>query len=249
MIRSSLLARPGLAHGFTTRRGGVSVGPLASLNLALCSHERRDALLENWHRAARSVASWASPHGVALATQVHGAAVAVVTEPTGPLERVGACDGMVTTHPGIILSVQTADCVPVLLSAPHGVAAAHAGWRGIAAGVVGATVRTLCAQVGCTPAAVEAAMGPHIGVRAFETGDGVIDALVGAGLPADAIAWQGPSKRHANLGEAVRRQLVAAGVTAIERLPHCTATEPQWFSHRRDGPLTGRMASMIGFLG
>ena len=150
------------------------------------------------------------------------------------------------TFAAVPSSVVHADCVPVLLAAPGAVGVAHAGWRGIAAGVVPATVHALVALAGCDPAAVTACIGPHIGVRAYETGDVVVDALVAAGLPRAEVAWEGPDRLHADLGRAVEFQLQGAGVGTVERLHRCTATEPAFYSHRRDGPATGRLAGLVG---
>lgn len=181
----SLLALPAVRHGFTTRGGGCSVGALAGLNLALRAGEAPDRLRENWERAARTLLPEAGAGQVALLDQVHGGAVLPVEAPTGPLGTLGAADALVTTRRGLILAVRTADCLPVLLAAPGGVAAAHAGWRGVAAGVVPAALRALLAATGAAPGEVRVALGPH--ATRLEVGPEVVEAFAAAGIP--QAAW------------------------------------------------------------
>jgi polyphenol oxidase len=173
---------------------------------------------------------------VAWARQIHSARVLPA--------RAGECgegDALVGREDGLALSIVTADCVPVLLAGPTGIAAAHAGWRGIAAGVVGATVEAL----GGPPEECAAWIGPAIGPCCYETGQDVADEVVTASHP--AIARIGPSGRlHLDLQAAVRHQLKAAGIHDIQALPLCTrCEEASLHSYRRDGKRAGRNHAFI----
>lgn len=246
LLRGALLAAtPGVVHGFSTREGGVSEGALASLNLARRPAERDEALAENWRRVVRSLHPALVPEAVAIVHQVHGARVLRVDHGRGPLEPMGEADALVTTVPGLVLAVRTADCVPVLLAAPGGVAAAHAGWRGTVAGVVPAAVRALCEATGAAPDEVVAAVGPHICAEAYEVGPEVVQGLRATGL-ADAVFLRPrPGARdHVDLGAAVEAQLRAAGVPRVDRVAGCTFTDARLFSHRRDAA-AGRQAGLV----
>lgn len=247
LVAVTLSGLGGVRHGFTTRRGGVSRGPLESLNLALRPGEDPAALVENWERAAGALLPGARAGQVALVDQVHGAAVLRASCPSGPLRTLGPADALVTTRPGTILAVRGGDCLPVLLAAPGGVAAAHAGWRGVALGVVPAALQALLAASGAAPAEVRAAIGPHATGPRFETGPDVPAALLRAGIPAAAfLAGERAGKALVDLAGAVEAQLRAAGVRQVERVAGCTLGEPErFFSHRREGERTGRQAGLI----
>ena len=163
-------------HGFFSRQGGVSGGPYASLNCSLSGGDARDAVLENRARAARAIG--AEPDRLVGLMQVHGADVVEVTAPWPPGNGPRA-DAMVTVRPDIALGIITADCAPVLLADTEaGVAgAAHAGWRGAAAGVIEATVAAMIG-LGATPAAIVAAIGPCIGQNSYEVGPDLRDAVL-----------------------------------------------------------------------
>lgn len=204
---------------------------------------------ENWRRVLAAVCGSAEAP-LALVDQVHGDEVLRASEPSGPLATLGSADALVTTVVGLAVAVRTADCVPVLLAAPGGVAAVHAGWRGVVAGVVPAAVRALCAASGAVPADVRAAVGPHIGVAAYEVGDEVVAALEGAGLPREVVSRPGPRGRlHADLGASVERQLRGAGLGRVEHIGVCTHSDARMYSHRRDGSHTGRQAAVIARCG
>ena len=246
LIQSPLLAGAPVRHGFTTRFGGVSRGPLASLNLARRPGESDPALIENWGRVSDALGLVRGE--VVLASQVHGARVLRVEAASGPLAVAGEADALVTTRPGLLLAARAADCVPILLAGPGGVAAVHSGWRGTALNVVGAAVAALARACGCEPAQLRAAVGPCISGAAYECGDEVADALRGAGLRDEQFTPPGDYPRaHVDLGAAVLAQLRRAGVTS-ERLEVCTATDPRFFSHRGDGPDTGRFAGVIALV-
>jgi len=243
LLTTALLGARGVSHGFTTRVGGVSTGPLAHLNLARRPGEQDACLGENWSRVAAALGRKAAD--VALLNQVHGARVAHVRSPAGPLACVADADAAVTDVPDLVLTVRTADCVPVLLAAPGAVAVAHAGWRGAAAGVVRAVVEALCALAGCSPGEVVAAVGPCVSGPAYEVGDEVVLALEKAGVARGAFATLVPGARpHVDVGAHVTTTLSQLGVP-WERVRRCTGRDPALFSHRHDGPLTGRQAGVI----
>jgi len=244
LIRSRLLDRiPGVVHGFTTREGGVSQGPLASLDLAARPHESAEALAENWRRVTQALGCPGTP--VLLASQVHGRAVldGDLSEPEGGV--LGEGDAVVRTTPGALVAVRVADCVPVLLASPRGVAAVHAGWRGTAAGIVQVALEHLCDRAGCVAAEVVAAVGPCISVDAYEVGEEVVAGIAGRVPPEVFVAseWERP---HVDLKAANRWLLEQAGVVEVDVLPHCTWGDRRFFSHRRDGGETGRQAAVIG---
>lgn len=243
-LHSQLLAElPGLVHAFSTREGGVSPAPQNSLSLALRGAGAGEQVQENWRRFLAPL----DPAHLAICDQVHGDEVQVLTEGRGALQTCGEADALVTTTPGVWLAVRTADCVPILLAAPGGVAAVHAGWRGTVAPIVGPAVQTLCAEAGCRPEEVQAAIGPCIGVDAYEVGREVVDAM--ENLDLQVCVRRTPSGRtHADLARANRLLLHRFGVQRVDVLGVCTHRDPRFFSHRRDGAGTGRMASFVGLL-
>ena len=224
------------------REGGVSRGALSSLNLARRPRERDEDLAENWRR----VTAWlrVPPDRVALVTQVHGARVLRVTEPAGPLVALGEADALVTDVPGVVLAIRTADCVPVLLASSHGVAAAHAGWRGTAAGVVGASVGAL-RELGDSE--IVAAVGPSIAGAHYEVGDEVVAGLAKAGGdPAEFVVGQSSRGRPlVDVAAVVVAQLRALGVRHVDRFRGSTFTHEHLWSHRRHGAHAGRQAAVI----
>jgi YfiH family protein len=178
--------------------------------------------------------------------QVHGSAIADLDAGYGG----SAADGSVTRTPGIVCAVLSADCLPVLLAdrSSRVVAAAHAGWRGLAAGVLEAAVAALRIE----PASVLAWLGPAIGPRAFEVGSEVVSAFCdpepGAAECFVPFTKMGANRKwHADLYALARRKLARAGVSAIYGGGRCTLSESEFFhSYRRDGPGPGgRMATMI----
>lgn len=237
LVTSPVLAiRSGLRHGFTTRRGGVSLGPLASLNLARRPGEHDAALEENWRRVL------GDPSQLALAHQVHGRTVLVVDAGRGPLEVVGEGDALVTTTPGVVVAVRVADCVPVLLAGPGIVAAVHAGWRGTVAGIVGATIARMEELVGVRPSELVAAVGPAIGVCCYEVGPEVAGRV--AERTPDAVD-RSRTREHVDLRRANAIQLEQAGVGQVDVVGPCTRCDEHSFSHRRD-PACGRLAGFVG---
>jgi YfiH family protein len=178
--------------------------------------------------------------------QVHGTRVQ-----EAPFVGTPEGDAAVARAPGVLLGVQTADCLPVLLVLParRAVAAAHAGWRGTAAGVVRAALGVLLAEGG-EPAEVVAALGPCIGPCCYEVGEDVREAF---GPEGASFFLPGRGHRqHLDLRAANVRQLLDAGVP-LQRIHHvadCTSCRRDlYYSYRRDGPGTGRMISFVGFAG
>lgn len=237
-VSSRLAERADVRHGFTTRHGGVSAGALSSLNLARRPGETDAALRENWGRATAAIG--AAEANLALVNQVHDNRVLWVSDGAGPLETVGDADALVSTTPGLVVAVRVADCVPVLLAGPGGVAAVHAGWRGTVARIVPIAVQELCARAGCRPGDLTAAIGPCITLPAYEVGDEVLQRVgaLGPGL------IQG---RHVDLKAANALLLEECGVRDIDVLPGCTVADPALFSHRRDQGETGRQAALIAW--
>ncbi|WP_260962573.1 peptidoglycan editing factor PgeF [Pseudomonas citri] len=218
----------------TTRAGGVSVAPFDSLNLGDHVDDDPAAVAENRRRLTDQFAI-----APAWLQQVHGIAV-VEADPT----RVATADASWTATPGIACTAMTADCLPVLFCNRAGtrVAAAHAGWRGLANGVLEATLDSL--QVPADE--VLAWLGPAIGPQAFEVGPEVRQAFV-AHLPQASQAFvpsHNAGKFLADIYQLARLRLAARGVTAVYGGGLCTVTDPRFFSYRRN-PRTGRFASLV----
>ena len=220
----------------TTRKGGVSGGAFSTFNLATHVGDDPQAVAENRRRLRDALELPAEPQWL---EQVHGADVATV-----PGAPPGPADGAVTFTRGAVCAVIVADCLPVFLASRDGDRAglAHAGWRGIAAGVVEAVI----AKLDCDPRRLVAWLGPAIGPSAFEVGAEVRAALTSGDPGADAFFEEGrPGHFQADLPALARRRLALAGVTDVHGGHHCTHSEPaRFFSHRRDGP-TGRMAALL----
>ncbi len=220
----------------TTRAGGVSDGPFASLNLA--AHVGDDPAAVSRNRALLR-AGLGLPAEPAWLEQVHGSEVARLRD-AGP--RAPA-DAAVATAPGQVCVVMVADCLPVLLAAEDGsaVGVAHAGWRGLAAGVVETTIAALPAPA----SALVAWLGPCIGQDAFEVGDEVREAFLARAPAAGRHFRANPRGRwQADLAGLARDRLAAAGVSRIHGGGACTCADPRrFFSFRRDGT-TGRLAAL-----
>ncbi len=241
---NKLAANPRVRHGFTGRSGGLSTGPLASWNLARHATEPAQTTAANWRQVTEKLGIDAA--SLALVSQVHGRRVLHATAPSGGLATLGEGDALVTTTPGLALAIRTADCVPILLAADGGVAAVHAGWRGVAADIAGAAVTALLAATGADPSTLQAAIGPCIRAPVYEVGDDVVDAIAGSGVPRAVFVRPGTRGRpHVDLAAAVAAQLGRMGVQDIEDTEMCTFTDERWYSHRRDGPITGRQAAVI----
>jgi len=267
--QSPLLHARGVAHGFSTRHGGVSPEPYATLNLGPLTKGVGDLnahVSENFRRV-REALGFGRRYRCAV-KQVHGCNVwRTPGQPTMEKQSPEA-DAIVSDDPGAMLCIRVADCVPILLASDDGawVAAVHSGWRSTVANVIGQTIERLRESFDARVDQTVAAIGPCISAEHFEVGGEVADAFEGAGL-GEHVIWPGhtatgtsqlPStaagKPHADLRGAVRQQLLAAGVPAdrIDTTDACTYRDADdFFSHRRDvthqGQAdTGRMAALIG---
>jgi YfiH family protein len=249
---------------FSTRRGGTSAAPWDSLNLSEGVGDRAADVRAN--RARLLGALGLDPARVAWATQVHGAHVLVARAPG----LAGTGDALITTTPDLVLAVGAADCLPVLAwdagpararTPGRAVAAAHAGWRGLVAGVIPQTLAAF-ARLGAPPAELHVALGPRIGPCCFVVGPDVparfAPPFVGRPSPAGAAGGDadgdadgsraGHDRATVDLAAVARDQLLGAGVLPgrIHDLGHCTACDPErYFSHRRDRGRTGRAWGVI----
>ena len=219
----------------TTRAGGVSTGPYASMNLGEHVGDDPVACRENRARLCSFL-----PSEPLWMRQVHGARV-IHPEEWSPGTDA---DGAVTAGPGSVLGIMTADCLPVLFCDRDGgaVGIAHAGWRGMVSGILEATI----AKMGVDPRRLLAYLGPGIGVEVYEVGEEVRDAFVRDDAGAvQAFMPHTPRKYFADLYLLARQRLAKTGIMAVYGGEFCTfAEQDRFFSYRRDGP-TGRMASLI----
>lgn len=223
------------------RAGGVSTAPFDSLNLGRAVGDDAAAVVENRRRFEAAI-------GVPTVylSQVHGCEVVRLATGYAGSDRA---DAAITTESGIACTVMVADCLPVLFAAPQGrgVGAAHAGWRGLAAGVIEATVRALCEAASCEAQDLAAWLGPCIGPRRFEVGPDVLDAF-GATADAHFVARRRPHgdmRWLADLPGLARDRLHKVGVRRISGGNWCTVEDAsRFFSFRRDG-VTGRMAAAV----
>jgi hypothetical protein len=243
---------PGLRHGFFTRRGGVSEGAYASLNCSLSGQDDRDRVRENRRRAMDALGLPAGAlHGL---RQVHGVTVAEV-DAAGWAEGEGpAADALVTRRPGVALGIVTGDCAPVLFADAEAgvVGAAHAGWRGAAAGVLEATVAAM-ERLGASRARVVAAIGPCIAQASYEVGPDLRGAVL-AGNAVDAARFFAEGRREDrwqfDLAGYCAARLRALGLRAVEDAAADTlADEARFFSHRRrtlagGGPLGHQLSAV-----
>jgi polyphenol oxidase len=259
----------GVVAAFTGRAGGGSGSPYATLNLGARVGDDLRRVLANRRRVATvlGLAGWPW----ALARQVHGADVlrvaagppgqgppeaegrtaAAARLGPGPPEAkapLGDADGLVTADPGVVLVVLTADCAPVLLADPAAgvVGAVHAGWRGLAAGVVEAGVAAM-AELGADPGACVGLVGPAVGGCCYEVGADVRDA-VGGRYPA-ALATTRDGRPALDPAAGAAQALERAGVGQVRVVGECTVDlEDRFFSHRRDHGHTGRQAGLIALV-
>jgi len=238
----------GLVHAVLTRIGGVSQGPYATLNLGHTVGDDLSAVEEN-HRQALGVLGL-DPRQVVSPCQVHGARVGVVGRAhLGTVQP--STDALVTAIPSVPLLMRFGDCAPILFFDPvrRVVGMAHAGWRGVVAGVVEATVRTMTVRLGCDPADLWAGIGPTIGPCCYEVGPEVVAAVETACPPGAGVVHTVNGQTHLDLPAAVRAQLCAAGVGQIEDAGLCTACRvDEFFSHRAEHGRTGRFGVVMGLL-
>ena len=230
---STVVELDGARAIFSDRRGGVSEGPYESLNLGILTDDDPAKVTQN----RRTLSAEHGLEAVAMGWQVHGVELRewdeppperAFAEPGAELEKV---DGHLTGRPGLALLVLVADCFPVALAGDGQAAMLHCGWRGLAGGIL----ERALARFERPPAA---AVGPGIGRCCFEVGEEVLAEFAGY----DAVA----EGRMLDLRAVIARKLAAAGVTRVEHADHCTSCRPElYFSHRRDGGVTGRQAGVV----
>jgi len=231
------LELPGARVAFSTRSGGVSEGPYESLNLGILTDD--DPARVSRNRTILAEGLGLDPAEIAMGWQVHGTDIerwdappepgrGGFAEPGAELSKV---DGHVTDREGLGLLVLVADCLPVALAAPGRVAMLHCGWRGLAGGIV-----ARAAELFEEPPA--AAVGPGIGRCCYEVGEEVLDAFADVVGAADG--------RMLDLRAVAEARLRAAGVQRVEHVDLCTSCRSDlFFSHRRDGGVTGRQAGIV----
>jgi len=226
----------GARAAFSTRRGGVSAPPYDSLNLGRSTADDPSSVDTN---RSRVLAALGVP-AVRLATagQVHGA---VVTTAHGP-GLYPRCDALVTTERDLALAVSGADCLPILYDAPGAVAAAHAGWRGVDAGVPVRALEAVLSAAGAHPGDVRVYFGPCVRPCCY-----VVGSEVAGRFPSEAVVTRDGSLRL-DVAAAARLQLLDAGLPpgALHDVGECTACRSDlYFSHRRDRGITGRQWGLI----
>jgi len=225
---------PGASAAFSTRIGGVSQAPYEALNVAVLTGDEPASVGENRRRLADSLER--GPEGVVMGRQVHGTELSRHERPQQPrvyadvVKSPDQVDAQATSNPDLTPLVMVADCLPVAMVGPDGVAMAHCGWRGLAGGIVGAAAGAVRAEA--------AAVGPGIGPCCYEVGEEVLSAFEGL----DGVA----RGRMLDLTAVATALLERAGVDAIESSGLCTSCNPELFySHRRDGERTGRQAGLV----
>lgn len=244
-----------VVQGFSARLGGVSEKPWDSLNMGLHVGDRPEAVQENRRRFLRALDLKAER--AVSPEQVHGTQVYRVRpedEGRGALvygEAVPRTDALITDVPGVPLLLCFADCVPLIFydEEHHAIGAAHAGWKGTVGGVAGNTVAAMQAAFGTEPGELLAGIGPAIGPCCYEVGEEV-EARFREIWPqhGEKLFTGQEGKKHLNLWEANRLQLMAAGLKAenIECADTCTSCQHKWFfSYRGYGSRTGRLAAVI----
>lgn len=246
VIRAGALA--GIPHGFLGRRGGVSEGVVAGLNVGWGSGDDRAAIAENRRRAIEAIQP-----GARLVTvhQVHSADA--VEAGDWPDDNRPPADALVTDRPGILLGILTADCAPVLLADEDAgvVGAAHAGWRGAVAGVCESVIAAM-ERLGARRARIAAAIGPAIAMRSYEVDQAFADRLTGDEPANERFLAGGPAgKPHFDLEAYVAARLAAVGLRTVEALGLDTYSQPErFYSYRRathaGEPDYGRQLSLIG---
>lgn len=246
---SRLLDSAGVPHAFSTRLGGVSPAPFDSLNLGNPSGcdvlDDGERIERNYARLQVAIGCGGMPR--CRLHQVHGAVVHAVRAHQ-PFENGMKGDALTSDDPGRVIAVRVADCVPILVASTEGtlIAAIHAGWRGVVADVIGAALRQLRERSGAS--SFVAAIGPCIGFDAFEVGPEVVAEFERVFAPDAPVRQSDEGKGLVDLRAAVRIQLMSAGLRSdqIDTTDRCTVRDAdEFYSHRRDRGITGRMAALI----
>ena len=243
---TALSAVPSLRHGFFGRRGGISTGDFAGLNVSLSVGDDPEAVAANRQTVADAMAI--GP--LAILKQTHSTRVQTLTGQiaAGTIDA----DAMVTASPGLALGILTADCTPILFADPEArvIGAAHAGWRGAVDGIIGNTIAAMVA-LGALPSRIVTAYGPTIHAENYEVGDQFKADFLSL-HPGGEAHFHTPAggQPHFDLPGFVAEQLRAAGVAAIGQVGNCTYGHPhRYFSHRyatHQQTRTGRQIAVIG---
>ena len=229
---------PHLVAGISTRHGGVSALPYSSLNLGVHTEDHPEHIAQNLSRFCHSLGI--AEHTLIRSFQVHGDQIWDGHQP----EYLSGYDAIIAGKIGVFAGVGVADCCPILLADPNKkiAAAIHAGWKGTVAQIVSKTLHRMKNTYGSNPTDIMAYIGPCISERHFEVGDEVAEQFDAAHKHVYGSKW------HVNLKEANADQLRNLGVKAIEIDPACTVeNNANFFSHRKEKGLTGRMLAVIGF--
>ena len=237
-----------LCHAISTRLGGVSPPPFASLNLTSARGDAPERVRENVRRLCEVVGL--SPAALVSPQQVHGARIVRVgREMCGQI--LSDCDGVVTDEPNVGLLLRFADCVPLIVYDPahRAVGLAHAGWRGTIAGIATALVRTMMAAFRSQPEELIAGIGPAIGPCCYQVGPEVAEkAAVTFGMADGILFTRTDGSLYLDLWEANRYLLAQAGVYQIEIAGLCTACHTEeFYSHRAENGHTGHHG-MLAYL-
>jgi polyphenol oxidase len=242
-LTSPLLDAAGFRHAFFSCEGGVSTGQYATLNFSYSVGDDPHNVVENLSRAA--VWLGIATDGLYFAQQVHGRhAITLRSDLTSEAVRLMKADAIVGSNSAQACCVRTADCVPVLVADRIGgqVAAIHAGWRGVAGGIVPETLLRLF-ETGCKPENLIACIGPHIRVGAFEVSEAVAEQINQATPGFDVVRRTPGQLPHVSLAESLIEQLRRAGIShnQVEDVGGCTfAQADRFFSYRRSGQSSGR---------
>jgi YfiH family protein len=246
LYRFENLPRAGFVHAVSSRLGGVSRPPYATLNLSLMVLDEPADVLHNRRLLASALGF--PPERVVDCRQVHGCDVLVVDDAYVQPPEAPAFDIQVTDRPGWLLAARFADCVPLILAHPtrRAVAVVHAGWRGTAAGAAGVAVRALTSQYGADPGGLVAGIGPSIGPCCYEVGPEVADRFEAFD---DVVQRAANARPRLDLWQANVQTLLRAGVprAQIELAGLCTRCHSDlFFSHRALGFPSGRFTATIG---
>ncbi|MDA3864522.1 MAG: peptidoglycan editing factor PgeF [Deltaproteobacteria bacterium] len=248
ILQAPLLSKIPVKHAFTTRIGGYSSGVFTSANMHYKKGDKIN-VCKNRRQLFRQLGL--SSSSLRLVNQVHGNTVvkAGLENSYEDLLKANA-DGIISKDPRICVAVYTADCLPVLLSTSRGnaVAALHAGWRGIIAGIISSGVDALCQLAGESPHQFIAAIGPAIGRCCFETGLEVAQQFREQNLEEFILPHSSKNKKYIDLAGSVKSKLLKSGILSknISSFNHCTfCDQEKFFSYRRDGWPTGQMLSLI----
>lgn len=237
-------------HGFTLRAGGVSQAPFDTLNLGASVGDEPDAVARNRRRVAEA---FGVPfERVVRLDQTHSATVHRASAAVVGAEG----DALISDDPQWLLAVSAADCLPVLLHDPRrgAVAAVHAGWRGVARGVLRSTLQALAEAYGSEPGDLQVWIAPSIAGGCYQVGPEVLEALLRDAAVPPSVATPDPERpdhHRLDVAAAARAQLESMGVpsAAIQRSPICNHCDPRTFSYRRDGPRSGRHWALIRAVG